>query len=91
MRGGHDDALGHPRRGSILHPIRGFEAGFKFVDLLNRAVRPFGFYLPMFAVFEDHTEYRSSRRHAFTYIHHLFGTGASDRETLLGGSSWPST
>ena len=37
--------------------------------MLDRAVRPFGFYLPMFAVFENYTKYRISRRHVFTHPH----------------------
>jgi hypothetical protein len=52
-----------------LHPIQSFESSFEFVDMLDRAVRPFGFYLPMFAVFENYTKYRISRRHVFTHPH----------------------
>jgi hypothetical protein len=61
LRGG--DPLGYPCRGLALHPIQNFESSFEFVDMLDRAVRPFGFYLPMFAVFENYTKYRISRRH----------------------------
>ena len=52
-----------------LHPIQSFETGLKFVDWLNRAIGPFGLYFPILAIFKDHTKYRSSRRHVFTYPH----------------------
>jgi hypothetical protein len=51
VKGGHSHTLGHPRRRFRLHPIQGFEAVLKLVDLFNRAIRPFGFYLPMLAIF----------------------------------------
>jgi hypothetical protein len=49
-----------PCRGLALRPIQSFVSSFEFVDMLDRAVRPFGFYLPMFAVFENYTKYRNS-------------------------------
>ena len=66
---GHSYTFGHPRRRLRLHPIQSFDTGLKFVYLLDRAIGPLGLYFPMLAIFEDHTKYRSSRRHVFTHAH----------------------
>jgi hypothetical protein len=65
----HCHTFGHPRRRFRLHPIQSFETGLKFVDWLNGAIGPFGLYFPILAIFKNHTKYRSSRRHVFTYPH----------------------
>jgi hypothetical protein len=65
----HCHTFGDPRRRFRLHPIQSFETGLKFVDWLNRSIGPFGLYFPILAIFKNHTKYRSSRRHVFTYPH----------------------
>jgi hypothetical protein len=40
-----------PSRGLRLNPIESVKAAIKSMDFLNRAIRPFGLYLPVFAVF----------------------------------------
>jgi hypothetical protein len=77
--------LGHPRRRLCLHPMQGFEAGLKFVNLFNRAIRPFGLYLPVLAIFKNHTKYRSSRRHVCTHQFWQFGDVESDPPRLVAG------
>ena len=64
----HCHTFGQPRRRLRLHPIQSFETGLKFVHWLNCAIGPFGLYFPMLAIFKNHTKYRSSRRHVFTYM-----------------------
>ena len=66
---GRCHTFGHPRRRFRLHPIQSFETGLKFVDWLNRSIGPFGLYFPILTIFKNHTKYRSSRRHVFTYPH----------------------
>jgi hypothetical protein len=70
-----------------LHPIQSFESSFEFVDMLDRAVRPFGFYLPMFAVFENYTKYRISRRppRDKTLSSDPYVQLGTDRSTTRGG------
>jgi hypothetical protein len=51
LSAGRSYALGYPGRRLRLHPIYRLKTVLKRVDLLNRAVGPFGLNLPMFAVF----------------------------------------
>jgi hypothetical protein len=55
-RRGYRKAFGYPLRRLCFHPILRFEAGLEFVDLLNRAIWPFGFYLPTVAIFANDTK-----------------------------------